>query len=383
MRLLDRYVLRNFFEPFLLCFFGFISIWLVFDLRDNISEFIEYHVHLKQIVRFYLSQLPAIALLSIPIGLLLALLFSLSKMSRHNEIISMLTAGRSVFRVLVPLMIVGVLASALCFVLNVEWAPHAEAIKKEMFQQITKGEKRAEDRLSADGYVFRDRQNNRTWFVRKLRPGSPDLGGVHITQQDANGDVLKKWYARAAHFNARDHTWTLLRGISVELNKEGDIINTDDFSTEYRVMDVAKDGWTETPWRIASGQYEAQNLSIAELNDYLKYNGDFPETQLAPFRTNLADRFALPLSCLVVIFIASPLGIVFSRRGVLASVASSMVLFFSMIMLRHFLLALGKGSHIDPNVAAWAVDVVFFVVGLILLYFRSSNRELPKLAFWS
>jgi lipopolysaccharide export LptBFGC system permease protein LptF len=54
-----------------------------------------------------------------------------------------------------------------------------------------------------------------------------------------------------------------------------------------------------------------------------------------------------------------------------------------MILLRHFLFALGKGAHIDPNVAAWAVDVVFFVVGLILLYFRSSNRELPKLAFWS
>ena len=47
---------------------------------------------------------------SLPIGLLLALLFSLSRMSRTNEIISMLTAGRSVFRLLLPLLFVGVLA---------------------------------------------------------------------------------------------------------------------------------------------------------------------------------------------------------------------------------------------------------------------------------
>src|SRR4051794_13939540 len=32
MRILDRYVIRNFLEPFFLCFFGFLAIWLVFDL---------------------------------------------------------------------------------------------------------------------------------------------------------------------------------------------------------------------------------------------------------------------------------------------------------------------------------------------------------------
>src|SRR5262249_12893860 len=121
------------------------------------------------------------------------------------------------------------------------------------------------------------------------------------------------------------------------------------------------------------------NLSIAELRDYLKTNADFPEAQLAPFRTNLADRYAFPLSCFVVVFIASPLGIVFSRRGVLASVASSIFIFFAMILLRYFFLALCKGDRLNPTLAAWLADILFFSIGLILLYFRSSNRELPKL----
>ena len=380
MKLLDRYVLRNFIEPFFLCFFGFISIWLVFDLRDNLGEFIEYHTSVKLIVRFYLSQLPAIIVLSVPVGLLLALLFALSKMSRHNEIISMLTAGRSVFRVLVPLMLVGLAASAFCFVLNGEWAPHAEAIKKHMQEQITKGDKRAEDSLLVEGYLFRNRQDYRIWFVRRFRVNSKDLDGVQISQQDDQGNVTKKWYAQRATFKAQDHSWILIRGTYLEFDEKGDIVKSENFTDpkEYRTIT----GWSETPWRIASGQLEAQNLSIEELRDYLKYNADFPDAQLAPFRTNLADRFAFPLSCFVVIFIAAPLGIVFTRRGVLASVAGSIFIFFAMIMLRYFFLAMGKGSHLNPTIAAWICDVVFFFIGVLLLSLRSSNRELPSLIFW-
>ncbi len=382
MRLLDRYVLRNFLEPFLICFFGFIAIWLIFDLYDNSHDFLEYHVRLKNIAIFYLAQLPAVILLSVPVALLLALLFSLSKMSRHNEIISMLTAGRSVYRVLLPLVIIGILASAGCMVLNWEWAPHAEASKATFMERFRKGD-RGDTRI-VEGYLFRNRLNNRTWYVRRFQPLAVQLDGVHITEQDAEGNTLAKWYAARAVYNP-DKSWTLNRGMHVTFNKAGDIVENDSFATPaddkkalgYRTVK----NWSETPWRIAAGQFQAQNLSVEELRDYLKFNSDFPEVQLASFRTNLADRYAFPLSCLVVIFIAAPLGIVYSRRGVLAGVAGSIFIFFAMIMIRYFFLAMGKGSHMKPNMAAWLPDVAFMFIGLVLLYFRSSNREF-KLAFW-
>ena len=103
MQKLDRYVLRNFFEPFLICLGGFIAIWLIIDFSDNSNDFLQARASAKTIAAFYLTQLPATILLSLPIGLLLAVLYSLSSMSRRNEIISMLTAGRSVTRVLLPL----------------------------------------------------------------------------------------------------------------------------------------------------------------------------------------------------------------------------------------------------------------------------------------
>ena len=210
-----------------------------------------------------------------------------------------------------------------------------------------------------------------------MKTNSNQLEGVHIVQQDANGDITRKYYARRATFDSEDKSWNLVRGKLVNFDTDGNIVNEELFIDSNRKIE----GWSETPWRIASSNLEPQNLSVRELQDYLRFNFDFPEAQLAPFRTHLQYRWALPWSCFVVIFIAAPLGIVYSRRGVLAGVASSIFIFFGMIFLTNLFLALGKGDRISATFAAWGPNAFFGLIGLVLLYFRATNRELPKLTF--
>ena len=78
---------------------------------------------------------------------------------------------------------------------------------------------------------------------------------------------------------------------------------------------------------------------------------------------------------LVVVFIAAPLGIGFSRRGVLSSVAASIILVFSMNFLTHLFLALGEGARIPSWTAAWTPNLIFAVIGMCLLYLRATNRD--------
>jgi lipopolysaccharide export system permease protein len=99
---------------------------------------------------------------------------------------------------------------------------------------------------------------------------------------------------------------------------------------------------------------------------------------LAPFRTHFQYRIALPWTCLVVVCIAAPLGIGYSRRGVLASVASAVILVFSMNFLTHLFLALGEGDRISALVAAWMPNLIFTIIGMYLLYLRATNREAPR-----
>ena len=64
------------------------------------------------LLHYYLTQLPQILVILLPVSLLLALLFCLGRMSRANEIVSMLTAGVSMPRLLFPLLSIGLLTVA-------------------------------------------------------------------------------------------------------------------------------------------------------------------------------------------------------------------------------------------------------------------------------
>jgi len=374
LKLLDRYVLRSFFEPFLLCFAGFLSIWLIFDLSGNLGDFQEGKAGLKTMIGFYATQLPAFINVCLPVGLLLALLFSLSKMSRTNELIAQLTAGRSVFRVILPLILVGLLCTGLLAFLNFELAPHSDSVRKAALEQIRKGKKKIEAE-PLEGHLFKDRQTRRTWYVKKMRPGSPTLDDVLVIQQDEAGNIVSKWYADRADYDARHKKWELRRGIRDDFDLTGEKIRTENFLQDFHTIAT----WTETPERIAAANVEAQNLSVPELQDYLRQNEDFPADALAPFRTYLEHRRALPWTCLVVVLIAAPLGIVFNRRGVLAGVASSIFIFFGMIFLTNLFLALGKGNRVSAEAAAWAPNIAIGIFGLVLLWLRNSNRDLPSL----
>ncbi len=374
MSLLDRYVLKIFLVPLLLCFSGFLAIWLVFDLGDNIGDFMEAGVPLQRVGYFYATQLPQFVVICLPVGLLLALLYSLSKMSRANEIISMLGAGRSITRIIIPLLGIGLIATGISLYLNYELAPHAVAVRDGLLNELTSGEKKQKQ---VRAHLYRNRTDHRTWFIGKFSkpPMTAPSKRIHIIQQDADGNILRKYYASRMSFDEARKEWTFHSGKYLDFDNEGNIIDEHVFYEE-----VIK-GWSETPWRIASANLRPEFLSIPEIRDYLRYNADFPDNQLAPFRTQLQYLWALPWTCFVVVFIAAPLGIVYSRRGVLAGVASSLFIFFGMVFLTELSLALGKGGRVPPTLAAWAPTIFFGLIGLALLYFRSTNRDLPTIRF--
>jgi lipopolysaccharide export LptBFGC system permease protein LptF len=124
---------------------------------------------------------------------------------------------------------------------------------------------------------------------------------------------------------------------------------------------------------------EANFLSVPELRDYLKYNSHFTETRLAPYRTQLDYRWALPWGSFVAVLIAGPLGIVYSRRGIMGSITMAIGLFFLLILGSSLFLALGKGDRISAVLAAWGPVVFFGSVGAFMIWMRTTNREVPNI----
>lgn len=371
MPLLDRYLLTRVLQPFLYCVVGFVSIWLVFDLSENAPAFIENKAPLLLVVEFYVLRAPEIILMSLPIGFLLALLYALTQMSRRNEIISMLCAGRSIIRLLMPLFILGLILTGIATAFNYSLAPHAGAVKKEILTDLRK--KGDVNRKAVRAHLYRNREDRRFWFISRLNPAIERLAGIQIIQEDADGDLQRNYYALEASYDHATKTWNLSYGKVVDFKKNGDVKSQQTFES------LQLRNFAETPWRISSSVLEANFLSVPELQEYLAYNNHFTDARLAPYRTQLAYRWALPWGSFIAVLIAGPLGIIYSRRGLMGSITMAIGLFFLLILGSSLFLALGKGYRIDAALAAWGPVVFFGGIGLIMIWMRTTNREVPNI----
>lgn len=386
---LDRYLLRNFLAPFALCFGGLIALFIIFDLLDNGRDFMEAQFRGRDIALFYLIQLPKVIVEVIDISLLLAVLYALSRMSRYNELIAMISAGRSVGRILLPLMLVGVFASLFAMACNYQWAPEADRRKSDMLRVAGEAEssrKQRQSRAAGDRVAYMNRAPRdpsaarRFWYLHEV---PIDLGEknkidqVEVHEFDAEGRLQRSIYAKNAFWMPSEPPVWIFYNVREFLHgrERGELL------VDRRLARLPITTFEETPWRLLSenAKIPAEFLTMPQLASYLNTNHDAPEFRLASYRTWWHERLARPLRCLVVILFAAPLGIVYSRRGLMGSVGTSILLYFAMYFLTSIFIRLGETYKLPAPVAAWSVNVIFGTVGLLLLWQRSRNRELRHL----
>src|SRR5436190_13419639 len=240
MRRLDRYVLERFLQAYLYCIAGFVSIWFIFDVSDNISTFLDQRISRMLILKYYFTQVPQILVIVFPVALLLALLFTLGRMSRSNEIVSMLTAGVSLPRILAPLLFIALLTTLGSTVLNYSLAPHGEYAHKRLLEDPSS----RRQQLGSMAQIFRNRTDNRTWFIQQFYPGENVFNSVHVVQQDAEDNIITKYLVTRAVYHPETHAWEFQQVKIVHYDKAGNITDTIPYTESLMITD-----WSETPFR--------------------------------------------------------------------------------------------------------------------------------------
>lgn len=374
---LDRYITRTILTPFSICFGAFVSIWLISDLANNGPDFAAGNLGLDDIAALYAIQLPAVTMLVLPITLLLGLLYALGSMSRRNELVSMMIAGRSVVRILRPVFVIGAFATFISLAFNYQWAPAAAGTAEAAIEAASKKKK---SRHSAYDVTFINRAQNRTWFVGRYPQNySRDnkLESVIVVQFREDGSLEKTIHADKAFWQRDVAGWVFFTGQITMFDKNGEPKAMTTFPTKHFEM-----GWPETPWRVVSAGLKPEFLGLPQIQAYLDAYHGSPSHKLAPFLTHWHYRLALPFACLVIVLFGAPLGIVYSRRGIVGSVTAAVVLFFASMFLSNLCVALGQSDRLHPMLAAWLPVIILSFVGLWLLRLRSNNREVPSPTQW-
>ena len=168
MRILDRYLVREFVWPLLYCFDAFALLMVVIDLFGTLDEFIDYHARLGTVVHYYLIFFPEMFVLIMPMSLLLGLLFCLSNLGKHNELTAMRAGGISLLRLSLPLLGIGLVASLSVFAVNELFVPHA----KEQREALMASLKGRGSRGVLQNFFFANTTELRDWYARRFNTQS-------------------------------------------------------------------------------------------------------------------------------------------------------------------------------------------------------------------
>lgn len=115
--LMGKYVRSKFIAFFFFCILSVILIFVVVDMVENMDQFIDKNVPWRIVVLYYLYYIPYMLVLTIPMATLMAAVFSVGILARHNEIIAMKSLGYSIYRLLGVLLKMGAIIALSSFVL--------------------------------------------------------------------------------------------------------------------------------------------------------------------------------------------------------------------------------------------------------------------------
>jgi lipopolysaccharide export system permease protein len=362
--------LRELLVPLGFCLCGFLIFWISSDLFVNLGEFQKKGLVARDIAEYYVVILPDFLALVLPIALLLALLYALTNHARHQEITAIRAAGVSLWRMSLPYLGVGFLASLGLFATNEFWVPASVESAKAILKRHQALDPNAPGRNVYRKVCFENTRDGRGWQIGEYNSETGEMFNVQVYPLERNSSKI--WELRADRARRIDGLWTLY-------NVHGSREATDPNDAPVPVLQtnvLACPEFSETPEEINSDLKIQDSMSlraarkadvpIKDLVNYLRLHPNPSPAYRFWLYTKLQGRLAAPWTCLVVVLIAIPFGAVGGRRNVYVGVASSIVICFVYFVLLQLGLALGTSGRLPAWLAAWFPNLSFGLVGVWL-----------------
>jgi lipopolysaccharide export system permease protein len=127
VRLLSRYLLRQLVAPFLFGLAALTSLMLLSQIAKKFGALVGKGLPWGVIAEVFALSLPFIVAMTLPMAVLLAVLYAFSHLAADNEITAMRASGISVYQILAPVLAWGVVMAAINFAFVDQVLPRTNA----------------------------------------------------------------------------------------------------------------------------------------------------------------------------------------------------------------------------------------------------------------
>lgn len=369
--MVDRYIARELTLPFLFGVAAFssigVSVGVVFDI---IRQVVEAGLPIDLAIRVLLLRLPYFVALAFPMSVLLASMMAYGRLSNDSELVALRSCGLSVYRLVVPALVLSLIVTGGMFVLNEAIVPAGNYQAKQIVK-LALGEDDGQPSVQQDNIFYREfgdvpdgQGGKRSTLLRVFYAEHFDgkqMQGLTIIDRSQAG-VGQIVSAERAEWDNRDRIWNFFNGTIYLVAPDGSYKNVMRFGQQRLQLPRA-------PLDLATRDRNASEMNIVEAQEYLallRQSGERPE--IVKMELRIQQKFALPFVCFVFGLVGSALG---NRRhhrlGRATSFGMSIVIIFGYYLLGFVLDALGLKEILSPWVATWTPLAIVGGLGVFFL----------------
>ena len=355
LKILNRYLAREYGK---ILFFGlgaFVSIYFLVEFIGRLEDMAQHGTELYYLFLYFVYKLPAIIYQVLPFAILLSSIVTITLLGRNNELTAIKSCGISLYRLSVPLLMLGLLFSFFSFLGNEFLLPYTNHQADQILR--VKIKKRIPRGVFKNTKIWYRGEDNTIWHIQLLAPAGKVMRGVTLLKFDEQEWLKERVDADRVEW--KDKRFMFLSGYARNFSPDGSMQSHYFSQREVYSTEQIED------FRIV--QKTPEQMSFRELYGFvqkLRING-FDATA---YTVDMHSKLSLPMACLIMVIVGIPFSLRSSRSGGLPlGIIFSLFLGFAYWLLYFIGISLGHAGRLPPLVAAWSTDILFLAVAIYLI----------------
>jgi lipopolysaccharide export system permease protein len=365
---MDRYIFMQLLLPFLFGVGAFSSIATsVGSVFELIRQVTQYGLPLEIAIKVLMLTMPEFIGYSFPMSMLLSTMMTYGRLSADSEIIALRSAGVSVYRLVVPALVLSLMVTGMTFMLQESITPAAKLEATATLDRALKQEKPAfkkediiypeyKDETLPDG--TKSRSLVRIFYAKQFN--GVEMLDVLVVDRSRK-EISQVINAKSGKLDISQKTWDFSDGIIYVIDPKS--ANSTKSQFQHLQVDLG-----QTPMDIAAPERKPDEMNVVEsiaYLDVLRAKADWKA--LNTFQIRIQQKLALPFVCVIFAIIGSAVGIRPQRGGKATSFGVSLLLIFGYYLILTVMAGLGEAGYLTPFFAGWIPNILGVGVGFYLL----------------
>lgn len=353
LKIIDKYLIKQFISTLFFALISFTLIFVILDMMENLDDFIDESVNSNIVLQYYIVFIPEIIRLILPISILLATLFTSGKMANLNELTAIKAGGISLYRFMLPFLIVTFFISLINIYFSGYIVPHAN--KHKVFIEQTYMKKGL---VHFGSNIFFQDTKTRIVTINFYDISLGQANQVSIQDFDSfdKTKIVSRTDCERMIYDTTKHSWIALNGSTRIFNDSTEYL--ENFSTkEFNNLHFSPDD-------VIKKQRKPEELTLTELDEFIK-----EQIRTGNISTKLEiayhSRIAYAFSSIIVVLFGLPISANKRKSGLALQFGINMLVTFLYLFFMKISQAFGENGILPPIITAWIANFIFLIAAVV------------------